>query len=461
MIKFGKKTPTAQPLGLEGEAGLLKSDGEFAIENNAQTANKQRMILYAAIGLIAAGGIYYVVKPDDADKPKLTASDGSKSTKISTDDIANRNLSDKEWMSTSQVQLDAQSRDIKGLQGDSQKIDDLQKKIDTLQGENTGLKTDGTQVLGAYQKENNELKAQIQDLRSQQERIMSGPNAMYGAAGPSGYQRATGAPAGVISAGAAPSPVGTIVAAVPTRANSIRLIAFGGDGAGGTGTKIDKGKGTTFTDSENYLPPNSIATATVVVGVDATTTVKSQGDPLPVVLRITGPARSVYAEGKLLRTNLAGCIVNGAAIADLSAEKVYVKLQKMTCPQPNGRVAVSEVKGFIAFGGKAGVRGRVVNRSGNLVGQAFLAGIAGGIGKGFATNSTAFLTQPTVNTTGTPATLSPSDIAMGGIGNGVSNASDRVSKYLIERAEQYQPVVEMPTGIKVEVVFLEGAFIRN
>ena len=460
MIKFGKKTDAAQPLGLEGEAGLLKSDGEFAIENNAQTANKQRMILYAAIGLVAAGGIYYVIKPDDTDKPKLTASDGSKSTKISTDDIANRNLSDKEWMSTSQVQLDAQSRDIKGLQGDSQKIDDLQKKIDSLQGENAGLKTDGTQVLGAYQKENNDLKAQIQDLRSQQERIMSGPNAMYGNGGPSGYQRATGAPAGVINAGSA-VPAAAVAPPVPTRANSIRLIAFGGDGTGGTGTRIDKGKGTTFTDSENYLPPNSIATATVVVGVDATTTVKSQGDPLPVVLRITGPARSVYAEGKLLRTNLAGCIVNGAAIADLSAEKVYVKLQKMTCPQPNGRVAVSEVKGFIAFGGKAGVRGRVVNRAGNLVGQAFLAGIAGGVGKGFATNSTAFLTQPTVNTTGTPATLSPSDIAMGGIGTGVSNASDRVSKYLIERAEQYQPVVEMPTGIKVEVVFLEGAFIRN
>jgi conjugal transfer pilus assembly protein TraB len=221
VIKFGKKAQGSQPLGLEDEAGLLKSDGEFAIENNAQTANKQRMILYAAIGLVAAGGIYYVIKPDDTDKPKLTASDGSKSTKISTDDIANRNLSDKEWMSTSQVQLDAQSRDIKGLQGDSQKIDDLQKKIDSLQGENTGLKTDGTQVLGAYQKENNDLKAQIQDLRSQQERIMSGPNAMYGAAGPSGYQRAQGAPAGVVNAGAAPLPAGGVVPPVPTRANSI------------------------------------------------------------------------------------------------------------------------------------------------------------------------------------------------------------------------------------------------
>jgi hypothetical protein len=85
--------------------------------------------------------------------------------------------------------------------------------------------------------------------------------------------------------------------------------------------------------------------------------VQSQTDPLPVVLRITGPARSVYDKGRLLTTNIAGCLVNGAARADLSSEKVYVKLQRMTCPQPGGRYAVSEVKGFIAFGGKTGVRG--------------------------------------------------------------------------------------------------------
>ena len=47
------------------------------------------------------------------------------------------------------------------------------------------------------------------------------------------------------------------------------------------------------------------------------------------------------------------------------------------------------------------------------------------------------------------------------MGQGVSEAGDMVSKYLIERAEQYQPVVEMPTGIDVEIVFLEGVFIQN
>jgi conjugal transfer pilus assembly protein TraB len=48
-----------------------------------------------------------------------------------------------------------------------------------------------------------------------------------------------------------------------------------------------------------------------------------------------------------------------------------------------------------------------------------------------------------------------------GIGNGVAQSADMVSKYLIERAEQYQPIIEMPTGIDVEIVFLEGVYVRN
>ena len=57
--------------------------------------------------------------------------------------------------------------------------------------------------------------------------------------------------------------------------------------------------------------------------------------------------------------------------------------------------------------------------------------------------------------------LSPTDIVTGGIGQGAGEAADTVSKYLIERAEQYQPVVEMPTGIEVEIVFLDGVHVRS
>ena len=51
-------------------------------------------------------------------------------------------------------------------------------------------------------------------------------------------------------------------------------------------------------------------------------------------------------------------------------------------------------------------------------------------------------------------TMAARDLAPG-------EAADTVSRYLIERAEQYQPVVEMPTGIDVEIVFLDGVYVRN
>lgn len=467
MKLFGKKRGAEAATDPAGQGGSGSTDNQD-LARNSQTQKHQALALYAALGVMAAGGIYYVLGSSEAEKDKVAKLQQTK-TQISTDDMVGRGLSEKEWMGLSQGQIDSQGQQIKSLEGQTSRLDQLQKQVEALSAENSGLKQDGTQVLQAYSAENRNLKAELDELKAQQQRLASaGPNQFYGAGGPATYQRASGSPlASAAPQQASASGANANVAAVPggvapgsTAGHEIKLIAFGDPASGGTAARIEKGK-TQFTDSENYLPPNSIAPATVVVGVDATTAVKSQSDPLPVVLRITGPARSVYAEGKLLRTNLTGCMVNGAAMADLSSEKVYVKLQRMTCPQPGGRIAVSEVKGFIAFGGKTGVRGHVVSRAGNLVSKAFIAGIFGGVGRGASTNAQAFLTSPSVSVSGTRSTLSAGDIATGGLGQGLASSADMVSKYLIERAEQYQPVVEMPTGIKVEVVFLEGTFIRN
>jgi conjugal transfer pilus assembly protein TraB len=243
------------------------------------------------------------------------------------------------------------------------------------------------------------------------------------------------------------------------RGSEVSLVSFG-EGTSGTGTPVPKGN-TVYTDSANYLPPNSIAVAKVIVGVDANAGVQSQTDPLPVVLRITGPARSVYDNGRLLTTNIAGCLVNGAARADLSSEKVYVKLQRMTCPQPGGRYAVSDVKGFIAFGGKTGVRGRVVSREGALSARRSSPGSPAGSGAAFRPTPARSSQGANVNVNGQRQKLGTGEILEGGLGEGVATSADMVSKYLIERAEQYQPVIEMPTGIDVEIVFLEGVFING
>ena len=56
--------------------------------------------------------------------------------------------------------------------------------------------------------------------------------------------------------------------------------------------------------------------------------------------------------------------------------------------------------------------------------------------------------------------LTPGQIATGSVGTGVSQAASMLADYYIKRAEQYQPVIEMPTGIQVELVFLSGFQVK-
>ena len=101
-----------------------------------------------------------------------------------------------------------------------------------------------------------------------------------------------------------------------------------------------------------------------------------------MLLRLTGKARSAADDGVALEADVTGCTLTGAAYGDLSSEKVYVRLRTMTCSGPGpGTVIETRVSGFVAGGGKAGVRGPVVSREGALVEKAFLAGLVSGAGE--------------------------------------------------------------------------------
>lgn len=412
----------------------VETDG--AIAENAATARKQKLILLGGGGLIALLGVWYIM--DDTTQTIEQATGSEVQTTVSTDAMMNRQLADQEWMSVYEHQLNEQDRRLQGIEGGgSDQYAELQAQIEALRGENAAMAADGTRVLDAYERENQQLQQQLQQAQSR--------------------PAAPGAVAAAAAMGVAPAPgaAAAPAAAAGPRSSNVRLTSFAA--ASGTASRIDPANGvTTYTDSANYLPPNSIANATVIVGVDATTNTRSQSDPLPVLLRVTGPARSVFQDGKLLATRVQGCMVNGAAYGDLSSEKVYVKLLRMTCPQPGGRYAVSQVKGFLAYGGKVGIRGRVVSREGGLTTQAFLAGLVSGAGQAFTSaNRVPRIAQ------GDPELPEVENVGIAALGGGALSAGNTLSDYLIERAEQYQPVVEMPTGAQVEVVFLDGTFIRN
>jgi len=202
----------------------------------------------------------------------------------------------------------------------------------------------------------------------------------------------------------------------------------------------------------------------VLAGVDASAGVSSQGDPRPVLLRIMGPAWTAAPDtragaGTALAVDIDGCTVTGAAHGDLSSEKVYARLRTLTCTGDDpGTVVETTVAGFVAGAGKTGVRGPVVSREGALVEKAFLAGMISGAGQGVAQ---AFQPQAVATGAGGAAVANTalSDIGRAGLGAGASSAGQKVADYMIRRAEQYQPVIQLQAGTRVTVVFIEGTWL--
>ncbi|HEY9091533.1 TrbI/VirB10 family protein [Parasphingorhabdus sp.] len=410
---------------------------------NKQIARRQNLLLASIGSLALIAGAWFLFAGDGDD----AAQDDNGIVTIDAGSLVNRNLSQREFVAAYENRLNKLTQDQKALKEAQLPTDKIEDQIEALRLENSEMRTNGQAAIDAISAENAGLKSQLEEKAA--------APAIPPAYGPQGgdFNRQSA------SLG---SPNRTEISPDGSPSGAVRILNFG---SAGQGSKSPKKRTSEISpllveDSPEYLPPNSYAPAKVIVGVDASVGVASQSDPLPVVLRITGPARSVVKNGKLLTTNITGCIVNGAARGDLSSEKVYVKLARMTCDQPGGRVAVSEVKGFISFAGKSGVRGRVVSREGNLVSQALLAGIVGGFGRGFSANANGIFSGQ-IGTDGKRDSLSGADILTGGLGQGAGDAADTVSKYLIERAEQYQPVVEMPTGIDIEIVFLDGVHVRS
>jgi len=212
-------------------------------------------------------------------------------------------------------------------------------------------------------------------------------------------------------------------------------------------------------DTENYVPPNAYVSAKLVVSVDAGIGETSASDPKAAQFIITGPAKHVQSGQKIEMTDLEGCLVNGSAEGNLSSERVYINLHAMSCPMGDGKVSVSKVEGYATHLGKNGIRGTVVSREGDLVTKAIIAGTLEGLGRtasnqtngGIGIGSGGGLIGDRPNAT---------EIVTGSLGSGLASGANTYSQYLLDRARAYEPVVSLPTGIDVELVFISGTLVR-
>ncbi|MGN1209885.1 MAG: TrbI/VirB10 family protein, partial [Duodenibacillus sp.] len=123
-----------------------------------------------------------------------------------------------------------------------------------------------------------------------------------------------------ISKPAAPvRPLRRLVADIPIAANRARL------------------------EEENtYLPAGSFAQAVVLSGVTAATGGMAANNPVPLLMQVTDMAQLPNR----FRANVKRCFLTGSATGDLSSERVWIRLDRLSCMRTNGKAIDVRVQGY-------------------------------------------------------------------------------------------------------------------
>jgi conjugal transfer pilus assembly protein TraB len=200
---------------------------------------------------------------------------------------------------------------------------------------------------------------------------------------------------------------------------------------------------------KTYIPSGSFMRAVLLGGLDAPTGGQAQNNPWPVLLRVQDNA---FLPNRF-RAKVKECFLLGSGYGDISSERAYLRLESLSCVLNNGEVVDTNAKGYVVGeDGKAGMRGRLVSKQGQVLANALLAGVASGIGQAFQQSATTYSTSAL----GTVGTVETGKQFQAGIGAGVGKALDRLSQYYINLAEKMFPIIEVDAGRVVDVVLTKG-----
>lgn len=160
--------------------------------------------------------------------------------------------------------------------------------------------------------------------------------------------------------------------------------------------------------------------------------------------------------GKLprnVKVPLKGSVIIGNAIGDITNERVYIRAERMTLVEKNGSFVETEISAYVSGeDGREGLRGVVVDRSGQIITRVAFAAFFQGVGQTLE----ATLNNQTIeklSEIGTEKSILNVDMFRNGAFQGGTTALGKLSDYYIKRAEQLQPAIQIAAGRVVDVIF--------
>ncbi|WP_419421562.1 TraB/VirB10 family protein (plasmid) [Legionella sp. D16C41] len=203
----------------------------------------------------------------------------------------------------------------------------------------------------------------------------------------------------------------------------------------------------------HYVPSNTSVRAVILGGADADASVNGQSKNNGVMLF------KFLEDGTLpngARSHLKGCRVSANSYGDISSERAFATLYRLSCAHPGQPIIDKEVTGWVFFNGKVGIKGKPLMRDNKVM---TWAGISGAL-SGIAQAAQYAQSVQNIGPYGASSVVPSSQIAPFAAYGGASKAADTLSAYYVKRAEQYHPVIQVGSGNVVTIVFKDGFYLE-
>ena len=213
---------------------------------------------------------------------------------------------------------------------------------------------------------------------------------------------------------------------------------------------LNRVPGSTVTD---YIPAGAFVQGRVLTGLYAATGAGASSAALPMLILLENTA----ILPNTWKTNVKHCHLTASATGDLSSERVFVRLDRLSCIGKTGEVLDVQVKGYlVGSDGKVGLRGKLVTRSGQAIASAISVGLLSGFGNAISRSNEEIETS----VIGTQ-TKRYTNAWLSGMGEGMTDAMDRITDYYLKLADRIFPVLEIEAGRRVEAVFSQGVLLTD
>jgi len=205
-----------------------------------------------------------------------------------------------------------------------------------------------------------------------------------------------------------------------------------------------------------YLPAGSIVSGTLITGLDAPTSNSAKGNPHPALVRIK--TESILPNR--YRADLRECFMIVSGYGDMSSERAYLRTETLSCINSDGEAMETSLESFaVGEDGKAGVRGRLVTKTGQLLAKSTMAAFISSASDVFGSSPI-----PTISTSASgtmPFQQALSDDAVQSAAmQGTGKAMERIADYYMDMADQIFPILEIDAGREIDLILNSGVEIK-